>query len=114
MVAAADPFAEARAFAEEQGTSAYAAFDELLGHADLDAVVICSPTDEHASHVMAAAKAGKHIFCEKPLDLSIDRVRETLGVVEEAGVQLMLGFNRRFDPNFARVREAIANNEIGR
>ena len=113
VVAAADPFVEARAFAEDQGAATYASFEELLGHEDLDAIAICSPTDEHASHVIAAANAQKHIFCEKPLDLSIDRVRETLEVVESAGVKLMLGFNRRFDPHFAKVKALVSEGKVG-
>ena len=113
LVAAADPFSDARAFAEDQNVATYASFEELLGHPDIDAVVICSPTDEHAAHVIAAARAGKHIFCEKPLDLSIDRVRETLDIVKEMGVELMLGFNRRFDPHFAKVKALVDEGKVG-
>ena len=88
-------------------------FDELLCMDELDAVVICSPTDLHADHVMKAARAGKHIFCEKPLDLSLDQVKEVIKVVEDSGVELMLGFNRRFDPDFEKIRTLVEDDEVG-
>lgn len=77
---------------------------ELIALPDLDGIVICSPTDTHANYVEMAARAGKQIFCEKPLDLSLDRVQEVTAIVEQAGVRLMLGFNRRFDPEFKKIR----------
>ncbi len=86
---------------------------ELIALPDLDGIVICSPTDTHADYVEKAAKAGKQIFCEKPLDLSLDRVQEVTAIVEEAGVSLMLGFNRRFDPEFKKIRELVVNGSIG-
>ena len=113
LVAAADPLGEGRAFAEAEGVPAYDTFEALLDHPDLDAVAICSPTDQHASHVVAAARAGKAIFCEKPLDLSIDRVHETLAVIEETGVPLMLAFNRRFDRHFSKLKALVASGEVG-
>ncbi|VBB05224.1 inositol 2-dehydrogenase [Lucifera butyrica] len=63
--------------------------------------------------IIEAAQAGKHIFCEKPIDFSIDRIQAALDAVEKAGVKLQIGFNRRFDHNFKRVRELIQNGEIG-
>jgi myo-inositol 2-dehydrogenase/D-chiro-inositol 1-dehydrogenase len=88
-------------------------FDSLLSITELDAVVICSPTDTHADYVVKAARAGKHIFCEKPLDLSLEKVKEVLTIVEESKVKLMLGFNRRFDPEFRKIRELVINGTIG-
>jgi len=88
-------------------------FDSLLSIPELDAVVICSPTDTHADYVVKTARAGKHIFCEKPLDLSIEKVKEVLAIVEESKVKLMLGFNRRFDPEFRKIREMVINGAIG-
>ena len=88
-------------------------FDSLLSIPELDAVVICSPTDTHADYVVKAARAGKHIFCEKPLDLSLEKVKEVLTIVEESKVKLMLGFNRRFDPEFRKIRELVINGTIG-
>jgi myo-inositol 2-dehydrogenase/D-chiro-inositol 1-dehydrogenase len=63
--------------------------------------------------VVKAARAGKHIFCEKPLDLSLEKVKEVLTIVEESKVKLMLGFNRRFDPEFRKIRELVINGTIG-
>ncbi len=88
-------------------------FDSLLSIPELDAVVICSPTDTHADYVVKAARKGKHIFCEKPLDLSLEKVKEVLTIVEESKVKLMLGFNRRFDPEFRKIRELVINGTIG-
>ena len=88
-------------------------FDDLLAVPGLDAVIICSPTDTHADYVIKAAKAGKQIFCEKPLDLSLERVHEVLEVVNKTGVNLMLGFNRRFDPNFLKIKSMVESGQIG-
>ncbi|MEL7589060.1 MAG: inositol 2-dehydrogenase [Prolixibacteraceae bacterium] len=88
-------------------------FDDLLTLGGLNAVVICSPTDTHADYSIRAAKAGKSVFCEKPLDLSVSRIKEVLQVVSEAGVKLMLGFNRRFDPEFLRIRELVLAGAVG-
>jgi len=92
---------------------AVADYHELLARSDIQAVVICSPTDTHARIVEEAALAGKHIFCEKPIDLNIKKVDKALAAVEKAGVKLQIGFNRRFDANFSRVRQAIRDGEIG-
>jgi myo-inositol 2-dehydrogenase/D-chiro-inositol 1-dehydrogenase len=80
---------------------------------DIGAVLVCSPTPTHAEFTEIAANAGKHVFCEKPIALDPDRIRQTLEVVEKAGVKLQVGFNRRFDPTFARVRRAVVDGEIG-
>ncbi len=85
----------------------------VLGDDDIEAVLICSPTPTHAEFTEAAAKAGKHVFCEKPIDLDPTRVTRTLEVVEGAGVKLQVGFNRRFDPTFSRLRQAVVDGEIG-
>ncbi|BDD08108.1 inositol 2-dehydrogenase [Fulvitalea axinellae] len=87
--------------------------DDLINDPEIDAVIVCSPTDTHAEYTMAAARAGKHVFCEKPLDLSLDTVKEVLAVVEEAGVKLMIGFNRRFDGNFMKIRELVEAGKVG-
>ncbi|MGV8096091.1 MAG: inositol 2-dehydrogenase [Mangrovibacterium sp.] len=88
-------------------------FDELLAIEGLNAVAICSPTNTHADYVEKAARAGMNVFCEKPLDLSLTRLVEVLKVVEETGVKLMLGFNRRFDPEFKRIRELVESGSVG-
>jgi myo-inositol 2-dehydrogenase/D-chiro-inositol 1-dehydrogenase len=86
----------------------------ILKEADIDAVAICSATDTHTQIIQDAAAAGKHIFCEKPIDHSLDKIDSALAAVEESGVKLQIGFNRRFDPNFRKVREMVAGGEIGR
>ena len=114
VVAVMDVFDESKAIADEFNVPIFVKdYDELLAVPGVDAVVICSPTDTHADYVVKAAKAGKQIFCEKPLDLSLDRVKEVLTVVEKNGVKLMLGFNRRFDPEFKKIKQLVLNDAIG-
>jgi myo-inositol 2-dehydrogenase/D-chiro-inositol 1-dehydrogenase len=114
VVAVMDVFDESKAIADEYNIPVFVKdFDELLAVPGVDAVVICSPTDTHAGYVVKAAKARKQIFCEKPLDLSLDRVKEVLAIVEECGVKLMLGFNRRFDPEFKKIRQLVVNDAVG-
>lgn len=79
----------------------------------IDGVLICTPTPTHSSLIERFALAGRNVFCEKPVDLDIERAREVVAIAAEAGIKLMLGFNRRFDPNFAAVKEAIDAGEIG-
>src|SRR5687767_13096310 len=74
----------------------------------IDALLIASSTDTHADLIEAGARAGKPIFCEKPLDLDLERAARCLAVAEQAGILLHLGFNRRYDPGFARIRREIA------
>jgi len=85
----------------------------LMEDPDIEAIVVCSSTDTHAQMIEEAAAAGKHIFCEKPIDFDLARIDRALAAVEKAGVKLQVGFNRRFDPNFRRVRELVAAGEIG-
>ena len=86
----------------------------IMGNPDIEAVVICSSTDTHSQMIEEAAEAGKHIFCEKPIDFDLARIDRALAAVEKAGVKLQIGFNRRFDPNFRRVRELVAAGKIGK
>ncbi len=88
--------------------------DEILADPAIDAVLICSSTDTHAELIVKAAQAGKHIFCEKPIAFRLQKIDAALAAVKAAGVQLQIGFNRRFDANFARVRHAVASGEIGK
>lgn len=88
--------------------------EEILADARIQAVLICSSTDTHAGLIAAAARSGKHIFCEKPVALTLAEIDCALQAVEKAGVKLQIGFNRRFDANFVRVRRAVAEGEIGR
>ncbi|MEJ7761825.1 MAG: inositol 2-dehydrogenase [Thermomicrobiales bacterium] len=86
----------------------------VFARPDIDAVLICTSTDTHAGLIALAAAAGKHVFCEKPIALDLAEIDGALAAVSRAGVNLQIGFNRRFDPTFARVRRAIADGEIGR
>ncbi len=86
---------------------------EIFANPEIEAVLICSSTDTHAGLIVQAAQAGKHIFCEKPISHSLGEIHPALEAVERAGVKLQIGFNRRFDANFARVRQAVVSGEIG-
>lgn len=104
----------AKACATDLGVpDAAADYHELLARPDIEAVVICSPTNTHAQIIREAAAAGKHIFCEKPIGLDIKKIDAALAAAEKAGVKLQIGFNRRFDANFSRVRQAVRQGEIG-
>lgn len=87
--------------------------EEILADKAIDAILIGTPTDTHADFIDQAAKAGKAVFCEKPVDLSSARIRKTLERVDKAGVPLMIGFNRRFDPNFAALQKRLADGAAG-
>ncbi|MBE2240743.1 MAG: inositol 2-dehydrogenase [Caldilineaceae bacterium] len=115
IILVADPIEEAaRAAADDFGVKfAVAEYQTVLQSPAVDAVVICSATHTHAAITMEAAAAGKHIFCEKPLDFDLGVIDEVLAAVKQAGVKLQMGFNRRFDPTFARVRQAVVSGEIG-
>lgn len=86
---------------------------EILADPQIEAVLICSSTNTHAGLIIEAAKAGKHIFCEKPIAYSVEQIDRALEAVESTGVRLQIGFNRRFDATFARVRQAVVSGEIG-
>ncbi len=101
------------AAAEAVGAHAYAAVDELLADPAVDAVAICSSTETHADLIVAAARAGKAIFCEKPISLELAEVDRALGAVEAAGVPFQIGFNRRFDPAHQAVHEAVMRGDVG-
>lgn len=87
--------------------------DAILANPQIEAVLICSSTNTHADLIVQAAQAGKHIFCEKPIAHSLSEIDRALDAADAAGVQLQIGFNRRFDANFARVRRAVVDGEIG-
>jgi myo-inositol 2-dehydrogenase/D-chiro-inositol 1-dehydrogenase len=87
--------------------------DAILNDPEIQAVIICSSTDTHSDFVIKAARAGKHIFCEKPVDLTVEKVLAALDAVKRAGVKLQVGFNRRFDHNFRQVRELVKSGAIG-
>ncbi len=115
LVAISDIIEEAarKVAAELEISSVETDYHDLLQRKDLDAVVICSSTDTHAQIIEEAAVAGKHIFCEKPIALEIDRINQALVTVKKAGVKLQVGFNRRFDPSFRKAKQLIESGEIG-
>ena len=115
IAAVADPFAhEMTDVFEQYGVEHYSDdFNEIINNPEIDTVFICSPTDTHAKIAITAAKAGKDIFCEKPIDLDVKRVEEVLAEVKKAGVAFQVGFNRRFDPNFVKAKEATLAGDIG-
>jgi myo-inositol 2-dehydrogenase/D-chiro-inositol 1-dehydrogenase len=87
--------------------------DALFNDPSINAILICSPNDTHADLIIAAAKARKHIFCEKPIDLNVKKVAAALDAVEKSKVKLQIGFNRRFDHNFKRVKEVSIAGALG-
>jgi myo-inositol 2-dehydrogenase/D-chiro-inositol 1-dehydrogenase len=89
-------------------------YHTILADSTIDAVAICSSTDTHAKIVIEAARAGKHIFCEKPIDHDLVKIDAALAAVDKAGVKLQIGFNRRFDPNFRKVRQMVLEGKIGK
>jgi myo-inositol 2-dehydrogenase/D-chiro-inositol 1-dehydrogenase len=114
VVAVSDPHAPSLDAATARlGASGHADWRELVERGDLDAVLICSPSSAHCDQIIAAAAARKHIFCEKPIDLDLERIDEALAAVERAAVTLQLGFNRRSDRNFAALRRRIADGAVG-
>ncbi len=113
LVAVADAMAPAaQAIADQYGCDVRT-IAQILAASDIDAVVICTPTDTHADLIEQFTNAGKAVFCEKPIDLSLDRVKACLQVVRANKGTLMVGFNRRFDPHFMAVRAEIDKGSIG-
>ena len=99
--------------AERDVSTVFTDHRHVLDHPDVDAVLICSVTNTHAQIIEEAAAAGKHIFCEKPIDFELARIDRALAAVDKAGVKLQIGFNRRFDANHRRIRQAVEQGEIG-
>ena len=104
--------ASAKAIAEKFGATVTRA-ETVFADESIDAVLICSSTDTHSDLIEKAAMAGKAIFCEKPVDLDINRARQVARVVKETGVTCFLGFNRRFDPTFASLQGDLKEGRIG-
>ena len=108
-----DPVADSAAALAAQLGAKVSTPEAVLADAAIHAVVIASPTDTHSDLIRQAAAAGKHIFCEKPIDLSVPRAVECAAAVKAAGVACMLGFQRRFDPTFAEAAARLARGDIG-
>jgi myo-inositol 2-dehydrogenase/D-chiro-inositol 1-dehydrogenase len=113
LAAVSDPVTEAADRVAARYGAAVRTLEEIERAGDIDAVVICTPTDTHADLIERFARAGKGVFCEKPVDLSIARVLDCLKVVEETGATFMVGFQRRFDPDFRALKAAIDDGRIG-
>ena len=113
LAAIFDPVADAaQAIATRYG-AAVMDVDSIAADTTIDGVILCTPTDLHADQIEQFARAGKAVFCEKPIDLDAGRVRDCLQVVAKTGAPLMVGFNRRFDPHFMALKAAIENGRIG-
>lgn len=114
LVAVADPVAAAAEALQQAYGCDIRTIDEIEAAADIDAVIICTPTDTHSDLIERFARAGKAVFCEKPIDLSVARVIDCLNVVKETDATLMVGFNRRFDPDFQALKAAVDAGRIGK
>lgn len=97
----------------KEGENSVADLSAIFDDDAITAVAICSPTDTHARLIEEAAAAGKHIFCEKPIDLNVETTRSAIAAAKKAGVKLQIGFNRRFDPDFKRVKDLVIGGKIG-
>lgn len=111
--AVCDPMPEAAEALRNRYACDIRTIAEIEASPEIDAVVICTPTDTHADLIERFARAGKAIFCEKPIDLDVERAIACLKTVRETGTTLMVGFQRRFDPDFATLKQAIDDGKIG-
>lgn len=101
-------------FAREYGSIPFSRdAKELVAKSEVDAVLICTPTSTHADMIRLALEHGKHIFCEKPVDLSLETTKQLVDQVQGSGIKMMLGFNRRFDPDFLHAQRQIKEGRIG-
>ncbi|OOB80518.1 MAG: inositol 2-dehydrogenase [Epulopiscium sp. Nuni2H_MBin003] len=117
LEAIADPYLtpDMKQWANDLGVQkVYTDPEEIFKDSEIDAVLICSSTDTHAEFLMKAAAAKKHIFCEKPIDLDTDRIKEAIKAADDAGVKLMVGFVRRFDRDHNKVGEIVASGKMGK
>jgi myo-inositol 2-dehydrogenase/D-chiro-inositol 1-dehydrogenase len=112
-VSDADLSAATRLAARISGLAVRDDYHALIVDPGIDALFVCTPTSTHAEIMVAAAAAGKHLFVEKPIALDMDQVDYALVAVERAGILMQIGLNRRFDPTFSRVRQAIVDGTIG-
>ncbi|MBQ8278924.1 MAG: inositol 2-dehydrogenase [Roseburia sp.] len=88
-------------------------YHEILNDPEIDAVLICSSTNTHSNISLEAIAAGKHVFCEKPIDHDLAKIKEVVKALEGSNIKYQVGFNRRFDHNFAAVRKAVVDGKIG-
>lgn len=114
VVIASDVSPAAHNYARQLGvTQVTSSAEEVIHHPEVDAVIICAPTPQHVPYTIAAARAKKHIFCEKPMDVNLQAILSAQQAVRENNVKLMLGFNRRFDSNFAKIGSLVKDKSIG-
>lgn len=113
LIAIAEPFADAANAMQTKYGCAIQTIDEILKNSEVEAVVICTPTDTHSDLIEQFCRAGKAVFCEKPVDLDVARANDCMKVVEETNGKLMVGFNRRFDPDFMALKKAVDEGAIG-
>ena len=114
IVAVADPMHDAESFGREFGNIFFSKNEaDVIDHPAVDAVLICSPTSAHAHSLTLALHRKKHIFCEKPMDLSLETTASLAALAKDTPVKLMIGFNRRFDPDFMKARETVAAGKVG-
>lgn len=92
---------------------AYDNFKLLVNDPEVEAVLVCSSTDTHSTIAYEAVTAGKHVFCEKPIDFDLGRIQKVIDAVNSQGVKFQVGFNRRFDRNFKKVRDTVQAGTIG-
>ncbi|SKA91216.1 myo-inositol 2-dehydrogenase [Caloramator quimbayensis] len=113
--AIADVYADKiKDFAQSLGIkNVYDNYKKIIDDPEIDAVIICSSTNTHSQISIEAANAGKHIFCEKPIDYDVERINAVLEAVKRAGIKYQVGFNRRFDHNFKKVRELVKDGKVG-
>ena len=114
--AIADPFMneETEAWAKSMGIKkVYKDYKKILADDEIKAVLICSSTDTHSPISIEAIKAGKHVFCEKPIDHDVAKIQAVIDALKQNPVKYQVGFNRRFDHNFAAARQAVADGKIG-
>jgi len=104
---------EVEAFAKQKGLRLTQSYDGLIGHAGIDAVVLATPHSMHATQVMAAAAAKKHVYCEKPFTLTKREAEDAVAAARKAGIVLAVGYNRRFHPEMIKLREMIHSGELG-
>ena len=113
LIAVAEPNESAALVVKQRFGNILRTIDEVALSDDVDAVVICTPTNTHADLIERFSQTKKAIFCEKPIDLNLNRVRQCLKTVSETETTLMVGFNRRFDPDFQSLKATIVSGEIG-
>jgi myo-inositol 2-dehydrogenase/D-chiro-inositol 1-dehydrogenase len=88
-------------------------YQDILSDSEIEAILICAPTDLHTQMIEEAARVGKHVFCEKPVSLDLEKTRHAVDTAQASGIHLQIGFNRRFDHNFKRLRKAVADRDLG-